>query len=443
MWAFFNTSDGCSYIYDGHEWTLLAAAGSGGSGIQSNKFIVSYALESDDYSDIRYDQRVYTLSDLADGRARVLSAYDVRIWKNNYTLSGWRVKTSYNQEDVIAFETPLSSVFEQYGNEIILVPVWTLTRYRIHYNVVEGCVLPHNPDSFTIEDDVVLEKCTLNGIEYDWIMDGRDDICTGWNAGEYANDVWLRLKDVHIINYNIDYTGSNAVNNPNNPRYYLTGETVTLYAPSREGYDFAGWYLWDNYLGNSDVVIWTPEGDWDEIYLTAKWTSPMIESIVNMTESGTVAITGALTDSDMCDIRDALCELYNRNTEIEVSLDFSGATGVNAATSNGELRANFYGCSALVGITLSSSFTAIESFAYTHLRSINIPDSVMWIGQGAFEECRYLESVTFETDDKWEFKTEHGFEYVNTSGLTSDEIIELFTHTYLWTHWQRVPDYHY
>ena len=169
----------------------------------------------------------------------------------------------------------------------------------------------------------------------------------------------------------------------------------------------------------------------------------MIESIVNMTESGTVAITGALTDSDMRDIRDALCELYNRNTEIEVSLDFSGATGVNTATSNGELRANFCGCNALVGITLSSSFTAIESFAFTQLRSINIPDSVMWIGYSAFEECRSLESVTFETDDKWQLKTEHGFEYVNTSGLTSDEIVELLTHTYLWTLWERVPDYNY
>ena len=33
-WAFFNTTDGCSYIYDGTKWTLLAAAGADGKDAQ-------------------------------------------------------------------------------------------------------------------------------------------------------------------------------------------------------------------------------------------------------------------------------------------------------------------------------------------------------------------------------------------------------------------------
>ena len=32
LWAYYNTTDGCSYIYDGENWTLLSAKGESGTG---------------------------------------------------------------------------------------------------------------------------------------------------------------------------------------------------------------------------------------------------------------------------------------------------------------------------------------------------------------------------------------------------------------------------
>ena len=51
-WAYFNTTDGCSYIYDGEKWTLLAQAGKDGengtNGTGGSGNIYSYTVNIDD-----------------------------------------------------------------------------------------------------------------------------------------------------------------------------------------------------------------------------------------------------------------------------------------------------------------------------------------------------------------------------------------------------------
>ena len=69
-WAYFNTTDGCSYIYDGEKWTLLAQAGKDGengtNGTGGSGSIYSYTVNIDD---------IYTASYKEDGYLAVFQVY--------------------------------------------------------------------------------------------------------------------------------------------------------------------------------------------------------------------------------------------------------------------------------------------------------------------------------------------------------------------------------
>ena len=45
LWTYYNTTDGCSYIYDGENWTLLASAGKNGSVVSGIKDPINYVLD--------------------------------------------------------------------------------------------------------------------------------------------------------------------------------------------------------------------------------------------------------------------------------------------------------------------------------------------------------------------------------------------------------------
>ena len=69
-WAYFDTDDGCSYIYDGEKWTLLAQAGKDGengtNGTGGSGSIYSYTVNIDD---------IYTAAYKEDGYLAVFQVY--------------------------------------------------------------------------------------------------------------------------------------------------------------------------------------------------------------------------------------------------------------------------------------------------------------------------------------------------------------------------------
>jgi hypothetical protein len=76
----------------------------------------------------------------------------------------------------------------------------------------------------------------------------------------------------------------------------------------------------------------------------------------------------------------------------------------------------FLGCTSLSSITIPTSVTSIDYWAFmgcTSLESITIPSSVTSIGQFAFTNCASLTSVTFES-------TISDFVYPFSKFLTSD-----------------------
>mgnify|MGYP002857192795 CR=1 FL=1 len=119
----------------------------------------------------------------------------------------------------------------------------------------------------------------------------------------------------------------------------------------------------------------------------------IVEQILNMTESGTIEVSGYACDPDAAieRIKEALGTLATNRQDVFVTLDMSGVLGM---TSIGESA--FDGCSALAGITIPSGVTSIGNYAFegcTGLTSIEIPSIVTSIGEGAFLSCSGLTSI--------------------------------------------------
>ena len=133
----------------------------------------------------------------------------------------------------------------------------------------------------------------------------------------------------------------------------------------------------------------------------------VVEKIANMTQSGTVKVTGALTSFN--DIRSAVKEL---SSDIRIKLDFSeteasqldpyfkdcknldsiilpnGITTINCSA--------FSNCTSLSSVTIPNSVTYIDSYAFlgcSSLTTVAIPESVTYIGHRVFEKCVSLTSI--------------------------------------------------
>ena len=177
------------------------------------------------------------------------------------------------------------------------------------------------------------------------------------------------------------------------------GSTVKLSANTftRDGWSFIGW----NEAADGSGTSYSDESNYavtdaNDITLYAQWdpnatASTVADMIKNMTESGTIAVKGSISDDTISEIKSALNELRGNNSNILVSLDLSKTTGIT------ELKGiPFEHCENLKGITIPDSVTSIgvRAFGWCHgLTSITIPSSVTSIGNGAFYECSGLTKI--------------------------------------------------
>ncbi len=69
--------------------------------------------------------------------------------------------------------------------------------------------------------------------------------------------------------YNITYNLNGGTNHASNPRTYTLESTITLQAPTRTGYSFAGWYTTNNFSG--DPVTEITQGSTGDKTFYAKW----------------------------------------------------------------------------------------------------------------------------------------------------------------------------
>ena len=301
-------------------------------------------------------------------------------------------------------------VLESIGSNIRLFTV-TIRRkpmYTVSFDTSGGSnVLSQQieEDAFATEPDAATRQgYTFNGWNYDFTKAVTENISitAGWN----------------IINYDIVYVLNGGENSANNPLRYTVEQTITLSAPSKTGYAFAGWsdggeillgstgtktfianwqpvvytltyvcgdgennslnvtnytiesetiVLSDPYDINADFTEWQcngkkiteiPKGSYGDLTLTAVWEKYDVKLKLN-TDGKTYSVIGINTDK--ADI--VIKPIYKTYS-------------VTAIAENA-----FKNCSSLTGITIPDSVTSIGNFAFSNCNSLNavyITDIAAW-----------------------------------------------------------------
>lgn len=135
--------------------------------------------------------------------------------------------------------------------------------------------------------------------------------------------------------------------------------------------------------GNTGTVF-------DTGYIVKADTNFIVETINNMTKSGTIKAKGVFNSKLIKDVKSALNNLEDERPNVLVALDLSAVEGLVLADSS------FSYCKNLAGIILpndKTNMTSIGSYAFKDCRSlasVTIPSSVTSIGGSAFSGCTSL-----------------------------------------------------
>lgn len=165
--------------------------------------------------------------------------------KNGFIFEGWFTSNDFKDERVTF---PL-----ELGKEnITLYAKWSLENYTITYHLDGGTNHSSNPNNYTIEDSIVLEKPTKENKEFvGWYRDAEfktevSSITKGTtgNLELYAKWVDKSVQESYTISYHLD----GGVNASTNPTSYIKGTKVVLKDASKKGYAFAGWYEEENFV---------------------------------------------------------------------------------------------------------------------------------------------------------------------------------------------------
>ena len=160
--------------------------------------------------------------------------------------------------------------------------------YSIEYQLNGGVNHPDNPIEYTSGTGAALHEPTREGMEFKgWYLDAgltRElksiDKKTSGNLVLHAG--WEKVKNTCTITYVLN----GGVNHPDNPVNYIEGSTDTLYAPTKDGWDFMGWYLDAGLTESCNTINPALEGD---ISLHARWEENDVGTGFRMNITGTVS----------------------------------------------------------------------------------------------------------------------------------------------------------
>ena len=177
--------------------------------------------------------------------------------KNGYRFLGWYSDSSFNNK--------VTKIDPAGCKDITLYAKWELGTYTIKYDAKGGTISGTPKTSFTINDlPLSLPNVTRAGCTFLGWYNGSTKV-TNWNS---AADVTLTAK-WDPIKYKITYNlngGKNASDNP--ATYHVDSGTITLKAPTKNGYKFLGWYS-DSAFNNK--VTQLNGKDIKDVTLYAKW----------------------------------------------------------------------------------------------------------------------------------------------------------------------------
>ena len=174
--------------------------------------------------------------------------------KTGYAFLGW-----YLDNELV------TEIAEGTTGDVEVEAKWEVANYNITYNLDGGVNNEANPATYTVLEKVELAAPTKEGYAF-----------VGW----YLNDVLVTeiakgtAGDLELVavwqadSYNINYHLDGGVNNEANPSVFTTAEEVVLAAPTKEGYNFLGWYSDETC---TTLVEKIEKGTTNNVEVYAKW----------------------------------------------------------------------------------------------------------------------------------------------------------------------------
>ncbi len=184
--------------------------------------------------------------------------------KTAYTFKGWYSDSGY--------KTKVTSIAKGSTGNKTLYAKWAAKEYTITYNLNGGKNNSNNPATYKITTaTITLKNPTRTGYTFKgWYSDsGYKTKVTSIAKGSTGNKTlyakWGKKK------YTITYNLNGGKNNSSNPTTYtVTTATITLKNPTKQGYEFGGWYR-DSEFTNKVLEI--TKGSAGNINLYAKWNT--------------------------------------------------------------------------------------------------------------------------------------------------------------------------
>lgn len=259
---------------------------------------------------------------------------EVKFTRTGYTQNGWVSKE--NSDEVYLFPDPVYTI----DNKITLIPHWEPNVYKITYKI-DGKNVTLTPNTYTVESGE-LASPSRDGYTFDgWHArsDYSDDAFSVVPNGTTGNKTFYGKWDLvtYTVTYNLN--GGALPEDAPIPHTYTIESGVTLLVPSKENYEFAGWYNNAEFEGDAITEIGT--GATGDMAIYAKWTP---ESYVISYELNGGVNAAANPDhysfGDVIDLEDPTKEGYHFDGWF-VDDEFNGdAVAGIAASSTGD--AKFY-----------------------------------------------------------------------------------------------------
>lgn len=184
--------------------------------------------------------------------------------RTGYTFGGWYTSEEFDEDSKVTQIENGST-----GNKVFYAK-WDPESYTVTFNTNGGSAV----------DDQTIEYNGTATMPEQPVREGY--VFEGWFSGETQFDFAAAITgDVTLTakwsprGYSISYVlggGANAAGNPSG--YTVESDTITLGAPTREGYTFAGWYDAEE---NGSLVTQIAAGSKGNITLYAAWQANSFE----------------------------------------------------------------------------------------------------------------------------------------------------------------------